>query len=214
MNLSRLLDPFDEHEIEWRVQSCGQGQKGPWAVVLAYVTNRAIQNRLDEVCTPVGWKNEFVVGPNGGVLCGLSIFHNNEWITKWDGADNTAVESVKGGLSDAMKRAAVQWGIGRYLYRLDAGYARISDGGKHYTHDKKTNLRFRWDPPQLPPWALPGGDKNIGSANELMMSDVLDIINSGELTGDFLRKAELIHENKDMEGAKRLLDWYNKGRTA
>lgn len=210
--MSRLLDPFDANELEWRVQSCGQGQNGVWARVLAYVTNRAIQNRLDEVCSPVGWKNEFTVGPKGGVLCGLSILHDNEWIVKWDGADNTEFESVKGGLSDAMKRAAVQWGIGRYLYKLDAGYARISRDGKHYTHDKKSNLKFNWDPPELPSWALPSGTKSAVISNDGVMSDVLDIINSGELPEQWMGRADQIIKTNDIDGAKNLVNWYNSRR--
>ena len=31
-----------------------------------------------------------------------------EWVTEWDGADNSQVEAVEGGLSGATKRAAVQ----------------------------------------------------------------------------------------------------------
>ena len=45
---------------------------------------------------------------------------------KWDAAENTQVEAVKGGRSGAMKRAAVQWGIGRYLYNLEEGFAQTS----------------------------------------------------------------------------------------
>ncbi|WP_263317101.1 Rad52/Rad22 family DNA repair protein, partial [Enterobacter hormaechei] len=63
---------------------------------------------------------------NGGVECGISIKVEGEWITKWDAAENTQVEAVKGGRSGAMKRAAVQWGIGRYLYNLEEGFAVVS----------------------------------------------------------------------------------------
>lgn len=53
------------------------------------------------------------------------------------------MESTKGGLSDAMKRAAVQFGIGRYLYKLDSIWVPLKDG---------KYLEFI---PQLPVWALP-----------------------------------------------------------
>ena len=130
INLCLLKEPFPPEDIEWREQRNGIDRNGrPWALVLAYVTNRAIQNRLDEVCGLENWKNQFIPGPNGGVLCGISIRINGEWVTKWDGADNTDIESVKGGLSDAMKRSAVQWGIGRYLYNLEATFARIDENG-------------------------------------------------------------------------------------
>jgi hypothetical protein len=103
---------------------------------------------------PGNWKNEFRPGPDGGVMCGLSVRVGDEWVTKWDGAENTDVEGVKGGLSSAMKRAAVQWGVGRYLYGLDESFAQVSENGslRGKTKDGKP---FKWDPPQLPKWALP-----------------------------------------------------------
>jgi len=159
MNLDNLDEPFDSADIEWRVQQGGfSGNGNPWAVVLAYVTNRAIMKRLDDVCGKEGWKNEYLPAPNGGLMCGISIKIGDEWVTKWDGADNTQVEAVKGGMSGAMKRAAVQWGVGRYLYALEANFAQCSTqnnngGKKHY--DKKAQKAFWWIPPALPEWALP-----------------------------------------------------------
>lgn len=224
MDFKKLAEPFKESDIEWRVQSCRNTDKGPWARVLAYVTNRAIQNRLDEVCTPAGWQNEYRPAPCGGVMCGISILCDGQWITKWDGADNTDIEQVKGGLSDSMKRAAVQWGIGRYLYNLDADYAVISDKGKYYHDDKKQNIRFRWNPPKLPAWALPKGENynsppvahNTPSSNntpnlnlENKMNTVLDIINSGKVQGAWLKEAETIYESKNESRADNLIHWYN-----
>lgn len=158
LDFNRLKEPFPADDIEWRIQEAKKGDKGLRARVLAYVTNRAIMNRLDEVCGPQNWRNEFITGPDGGVMCGVSIYieDRKEWVTKWDGADNTNIEPVKGGLSGSMKRAAVQWGIGRYLYNLEAGFAKIHDGGEHYTFTKETGA-FKWDAPALPAWALPGG---------------------------------------------------------
>lgn len=160
-----LGKPFPAKDIEWRVQQSGVKNDKPWALILAYVTNRAIMERLDSVVGPENWKNEFSPAPNGGVLCGISIRIENEWVTKWDGADNTDIESVKGGLSAAMKRAGVQWGIGRYLYNLKATFAVISETGQHSDaiRDKGTKQvtrYFRWDEPALPSWALPDGEKD------------------------------------------------------
>lgn len=163
MNLQHLQDKFDASDIEWRIGRAGYTKTGKlYGTVLAYITNRAIMNRLDEACGPVNWRNEFRewhVGGRQGVLCGLSIRVGDEWITKWDGAENTDIESVKGGLSDAMKRAGVQWGIGRYLYELEEGFAILGDNGAYFAQgrDKASgkDYRFRWNPPRLPEWALP-----------------------------------------------------------
>ena len=123
-------------------------------MALAYVTNRAIMNRLDEVCGPENWKNEFKAAPDGGILCGISIKIGDEWVTKWDGAENTDIEAVKGGLSGAMKRAAVQWGIGRYLYKLEESWINANENGA-YRGKTKDGTTFKWDAPSLPAWALP-----------------------------------------------------------
>jgi hypothetical protein len=154
INFRSLQDRFPADEIEWRLQQAGEKNGRVWAMCVPYVTNRAIQSRLDDVVGPGNWKNEFRPGPDGGVMCGLSVRVGDEWVTKWDGAENTDVEGVKGGLSSAMKRAAVQWGIGRYLYGLDETFAQVSETGsmRGKTKDGKP---FKWDPPQLPKWALP-----------------------------------------------------------
>jgi hypothetical protein len=154
MNLKDLGKHFKPEDIEWRLQQCGEKNGKIWAMCLAYITNRAIMDRLDEVVGPEKWKNEYAAGPHGGVICGLSIKIGDEWVTKWDGAENTDIEAVKGGLSGAMKRAAVQWGIGRYLYLLEEGFAIISENGV-YRGKTKENKHFKWNPPSLPSWALP-----------------------------------------------------------
>lgn len=162
MELKDLKTPFAESDIEWRIQSSGIKNDKPWGMCLAYVTNRAIMDRLDKVCGPENWRNEFMPGPVGGVMCGISIKIDDEWVTKWDGAEETQVEKIKGGFSASMKRTAVQWGIGRYLYNLDSGWAVFSGKGKHSAKikDGKGGEQWhKWDAPALPQWALPEGHK-------------------------------------------------------
>lgn len=176
--LDDLKKPFPASDIEWRVQSAGEKDGKPWAKVLAYVDNRAIMDRLDAVVGPENWKNEYKEWIGGSVLCGLSIKIDGEWITKWDGAEQTDIEAVKGGLSGAMKRAAVQWGIGRYLYNLEAGFAIIDEKGKHYQAGKKDSYKaFRWNEPSLPKWALPeGGSKESIEAQIAKIESVKELM--------------------------------------
>lgn len=156
INFKALQDFFEADAIEWRIQQAGEKHGRVWAICVPYVTNRAIQVRLDEVVGPENWRNEFRPGPDGGVMCGLSIRVGGEWVTKWDGAENTDVEGVKGGLSGAMKRAAVQWGIGRYLYALDETFAHVHDNGR-FRGKTREGSSFRWDPPHLPREVVPAG---------------------------------------------------------
>jgi len=169
MNLKKLKEAFNPNDIEWRIQQAKMYKGKPTAVVLAYLTNRAIMDRLDDVCGPENWRNEYTKGPDGGIVCGISIKIGTEWVTKYDGAENTKIESVKGGLSDAMKRAAVQWGIGRYLYKLPKTYAIFTESGNY---NVKINVSgqdswFKWSAPDLPGWAIPSVEekKTISDPN-------------------------------------------------
>lgn len=159
MDLSKLKEPFKANELEWRLQQCGESNGRIWGRCLCYISNRSIQTRLDSCVGEENWRNEYKEGPSGGILCGISIKIGDEWVTKWDGADNTQVESVKGGLSDAMKRAGVQWGIGRYLYDLPEGWITVCENGI-YNGKTKEGKWFKWNPPQLPEWALPKVEEN------------------------------------------------------
>ena len=137
---SKLQEFFKEDEIEFRVGATNRDKtKG---MALAYVTNRAIQNRLDEIFGPFGWKNEYIEWKGDSQLCGISIWDDGreQWITKWDGADNSAMEGTKGGLSDSMKRAAAQWGIGRYLYSFPVQWVALKEQGKSYVFVEKPNV--------------------------------------------------------------------------
>jgi len=148
--MKKLQEPFSPDEIEWRVGSTNQDKtKG---LALAYVTNRAIQNRLDEVFGVFGWQNEFKEWKGNSQICGISVWDGmgGQWITKWDGSDDSQTEAVKGGLSDSMKRAAYQWGIGRYLYKLPQTWVELEPCGKSCKIKKV---------PSLPAWALPEGTK-------------------------------------------------------
>lgn len=131
--LHALARRFHPDDLAWKPVGVIRGQDR--ARVVPYVTNRAIMDRLDQICGPENWRNEYLPGPNGGLLCGLSIRlvredGSSEWVTKWDGAENTNIEPVKGGLSASMRRAAVQWGIGRYLYRMPPVYAPVDEKGR------------------------------------------------------------------------------------
>ncbi|GAB3567179.1 hypothetical protein GCM10027578_17540 [Spirosoma luteolum] len=114
MELNALTAPLTAHEVEWRVQS--QTKDGQKIIVVPYITNRCVMQRFDEQFGWAGWQNE-IKEIEGGFLCTITaILPGGEIVKKTDGASRTAVEPVKGGISDAMKRCAVQFGLGRGLY--------------------------------------------------------------------------------------------------
>lgn len=176
-DLMKLAEPFPPDDIEWRISRAGMGKKGIYCHVLAYITARAIQQRLDEVCGPANWRNEppQVIQLQGNIVAmtgGISIKVGGEWITKWDVAEPTNIEPAKGGFSGAMKRAGAQWGIGRYLYYLDEAFAEVSEeGSKGWVYSTlKTDEGKRiyyWKPPLLPSWALPKEPEHEITESEL-----------------------------------------------
>lgn len=141
-----LAMPFAPEDLEWRLQQVNAEK--PWGIAVPYVTNRAIQNRLDEVVGPENWCNEYrpwhSSGKKEAQLCGISIYFpdRDKWITKWDGAEDTDIEPIKGGLSDSMKRAAVQWGIGRVLYNMDVVFVDVEQRGKSWVIAKKEQSKL------------------------------------------------------------------------
>lgn len=167
INLKELAEPFPLEDIEWRVSRSGQSGKGIFCMVLAYITARAIQKRLDDVCGPAWWRNEeprmLDVNGKAAFAVGISIRIGDEWMTKWDVAEPTNIEPAKGGFSGAMKRAGAQWGIGRYLYSLSETFADVAEsqpqGGRNWTYARLSEKHgggvFYWKAPSLPGWALP-----------------------------------------------------------
>lgn len=123
-----LCRPFAAEEIEWRIGSTNADKtKG---MALAYMDARAVMDRFDAVCGPDGWQCNYTMS-NAIAICNIGVLMpNGQWIWKADGAGATDVEGEKGMLSDALKRAAVRWGVGRYLYEMDSPWVAIVQRGK------------------------------------------------------------------------------------
>ncbi len=177
MKTKDLSQPFAQDDVEWRVSRAGISKGSIYCRVLAYITARAIANRLDEVCGPENWRNEplMVHELRPGVVAmqvGISIRINDEWVTKWDVSEPTNIEPAKGGFSGAMKRAGAQWGIGRYLYSLEETFAEVSESsGKGWNYatlsEKQGGGAYYWKPPSLPGWALPKEPEHEITEDEL-----------------------------------------------
>ena len=166
--LDELSAEFPREAISWRSQT--MNKEGTSAMALAYIDARDVMERLDTVCGPANWQDRYEFhGPR--TVCYLSIRVDGEWITKADGAGDSDVEAEKGAISDALKRAAVKWGIGRYLYALPAPWVPCESyerGGKRYWK--------RWT---ADPWSFVKGAPKASSAEqkrglEAIEADLLD----------------------------------------
>lgn len=120
----KLATPFEASEVKWKAQTLTKDQKR--ALAVAYVDARVIQDRLDLVLGVMNWQDSYEALPDGNVICRLRIRLPGtvEWIEKTDVGGQSEQpdegDRRKSAFSDALKRAAVKFGIGRYLYRLDA----------------------------------------------------------------------------------------------
>lgn len=121
----QLSAPFPVETIDWRIGSTNaEKTKG---LPLCYIDARAVMDRLDTVCGPDGWQCNYTPGVNGSIICNIGINVGADWLFKADGAGATDFEGEKGALSDAFKRAAVRWGIGRYLYDMKAAWVPLEN---------------------------------------------------------------------------------------
>jgi hypothetical protein len=139
-----LAAPFDLRFVHFKP---GMVQGGR-ALALAYVDARAVQDRLDQVLGVAGWQDEYDLLANGNVLCRLKVLLGDEWVIKSDvgGPSEQPDDSdrCKAAFSNAFKRAAVKFGVARYLYRLPPQWLDYDSRTKQFLSS-----------PQLPLWALP-----------------------------------------------------------
>ena len=124
VDFKALRAPFDPNDVQWRVGSTTKDKSKGMA--LAYIDARAVMDRLDSACGLGGWQCRYSHA-NGKTVCDIGIKCDDEWIWKADGAGDSDIEAEKGALSDAFKRAAVRWGIGRYLYELDSPWVKLDE---------------------------------------------------------------------------------------
>lgn len=123
-------------EVSWKVQSISPKHK---AQMVAFIDSRDVQNRLDEAVGIENWKDEYHVEA-GKLFCQLSIRINDEWITKTDVGKPSKMDAEKGEASDAFKRAAVKWGVGRYLYDMEVQWVdTVEHSGKRMPVDSNGN---------------------------------------------------------------------------
>ena len=143
--LQALRRPFPVKRIRWRIGARnGDKTKG---IALAYIDARDVQQRLDDVLG-LDWQCRYTHVGDKGVVCEIGLLVGDEWRWRANGAGETDVEGTKGSMSDAFKRAAVMWGVGKYLYALGTEWVAIKPQGRSHA---------LVSPPALPKWATPEG---------------------------------------------------------
>ena len=154
--LLTLAAPFPVNRLSWRVGATNAKRLGckPWeateGIALAYIDARDVMGRLDAIQDELGviWQSEYLPVHGPVVICRIGLFFPgvNEYLWRSSGAGSTQVEAEKGATSDAFKRAAVMWGVGRYLYALPSPWVGLVKGGLPRGFQQ-----------ELPSWATPEG---------------------------------------------------------
>jgi len=142
--LRALTDPMD---YKYRVQST----KFSKCTIVSYIDSRQVQERFDNVVGAGNWQTDFkTIGNNlfGGI--GVNVADEDgrsQWVWKYDVGTESNVDKEKGEVSDAVKRAAVNWGVGRFLYSLGiiTLKAKAHTNGKEYPTTDEGNILWSAD---------------------------------------------------------------------
>lgn len=126
--IRELRRPFAPGAIKWKIQTNPKDENGR-ALIVSFIDARSVAERLNYVC-PGAWSDEYMpVAHNGdlatSVRCRLSITVDGRSVIREDVGtlpQGTDEVRIKGGYSDALKRAAVKFGIGAFLYALPKQY--------------------------------------------------------------------------------------------
>jgi hypothetical protein len=139
-----LTAPFPAEAVHFKPLAV----KGTRALAAAYLDARAVMQRLDCVFGVGGWKDAYTITEAGSVVCTLAVKVEGEWVEKTDVGSPSEQpddgDKLKAAFSDALKRAAIKLGIGRYLYRLPRQWVDYDPQAKQFKAK-----------PTLPAWALP-----------------------------------------------------------
>ena len=127
---NRLRAPFSSHAVTWKPGAVNREKTR--ALMMPFIDARAVMDRLDAVC-PDDWSFEAVevtgakVPTVRGTLTVLGVSRTDFG----EGDPSTeAGDSDKAACSDALKRCAVHFGIGRYLYDLPRAWVEWDQAGR------------------------------------------------------------------------------------
>ena len=150
--LAKLKAPM---QYQWKIQTKPTSDKK--GLCVAYIDSRDVQDRLDEVCGVLWSENtEFIAQWENMVEYKSTISINIQGqihsrtdigsfeIEKYNSGGNNNAMAHKGASSDAFKRAAVKWGVGRFLYDLGKQFVTLEEyKANQYNLSKFINSRTR-----------------------------------------------------------------------
>ena len=123
----KLRMPTPKDRVKFRVGFKSRDESQ--ACMLAYVDARYVMDTLDDIIGADNWDLDYRE-IHGNLFCIITVtWPDGSKTSKMDCGTETDVEKEKGQASDAFKRAAVHFGIGRDLYGLPDYWAPINEYG-------------------------------------------------------------------------------------
>ena len=156
--LERASRPFAPEEVEFTVKATSRDRRK--ALMVAHLTARSVMDRLAELVKEgllESWTADFEVVERGvikvrtrdgekeepfyAVVARIRLtLPSGKVLVKEDVGEG---DTLKGAFSDALKRAAVHLGVGRYLYRLGEMWAELPEGRDYPSEEEIRKLRQR-----------------------------------------------------------------------
>ncbi len=114
---------------KWKVQST----KGGVAMCVAYIDARQVAERLNTVIGVNSWSDSLIETNGEGIICEISVNIDGKTVIHSNVGTPSDYQKIKGQASDAFKRAATKFGVGAYLYEMEAVRLKIAVvNGKKY----------------------------------------------------------------------------------
>lgn len=134
--VAALRAPFAAAAVKWKIEANPKEGK-TLALVVAYLDARDVAERLDDAAGGDWWDDYTIPqrGDHKNLECRLTVCG----VTRVDVGES---DSTKDLYSDAFKRAAVKFGIGRFLYRLPIIYAQAEQFGKTWSVTKDAQAQL------------------------------------------------------------------------
>lgn len=135
--MEKLKTPFHPSAISWKPGALTKDKTKAGA--MAFVNVRMYMDVLDQV-VPGEWSNVYRAWGDNKITCELTILGVTRSSTgEFDPDDAKAVAEGTSAEAQAFKRACAMFGLGRYLYRLQAQWVAI-DEYKKFTKESKAEL--------------------------------------------------------------------------
>jgi hypothetical protein len=152
----KLRYPFDIKYISWKINNYSADKKK--ALITFHIDARAVQHRLNNVLGVDGWSFNYTeLSKDNGVHGSLTLYFPLEKpdengcevrnVVREDvgyASSSEKNEWYKDAVSDALKRCAVHFGVGHFLYALPHLWITLDEPGQKYLTDKHNDYCKEW----------------------------------------------------------------------